>query len=171
MYFIIWLIFLVFIFSLALAGWSFAPWVPAFKKDLPRIANLADLKPDQKFYELGSGTGRICFYINKVSGSQAIGLEIGLPLFLISKLKQVLARNKNVKFKYRNLFKQNLSDADVVYLFGIPRTIKDKLRQKLENDLKPGAKVISYAFPIEDWQPEIIDKPGAKDVSIYLYVR
>jgi len=171
MYLIIWLIFLVFIFSLAFAGWSFAPWVPAFKKDLPRIAKLAKLKPGQKFYELGSGTGSVSFYINKTTGTDVVGLEISLPMYLISKVKQLFYKNPKLKIRFKNLYKQDLSDADVVYFFGIPRTLKDKLRLKLENDLKPGAKVISYAFLIEDWQPEIIDKPGAKDVSIYLYVR
>ncbi len=168
---LIMLIFLILIFTMGIAGLSFAPWVPTFKRDLKRIADLADLQPGQKFYELGSGTGKVLFYINKMTGAETIGFEIGLPFYLISRVKQVFIGNQKVKIKYRNFFKQGLSDADVVYFFGIPKTIKDKLRQKLEKELKPETKVISYAFAIEDWQPVKVDKPGERDIAIYLYIR
>ena len=159
------------ILSTALAGISFAPWVPAWKKDLKRILALADLKPEQKFYELGSGTGRVCFYINKMTDAEAIGLEIALPFYLVSKFKQLFLKSHHIKFKFKNFFKQNLSDADVVYFFGMPKPLKDKLRIKLEKELKPGARVISYVFPIEAWQPKVIDKPKENDIAIYLYIR
>lgn len=165
-------LFIIFIFFLtaAFAGLSFAPWVPAWKKDLPRIFKLADLKPGQVFYELGCGDGRLVFYASNVCQAKAIGLEISLPMLLICKLRQLYRRDKNVTFKYKNLFKQNLSDADVVYFFGMPDKISKKLKKKLVKELKPGTKVISYAFAINGWNPEAISRPGPVDIAIYSYI-
>ena len=47
--------------------------------------------------------------------------------------------------------------------------LKAKLKYKLEKELKPGTRVISYAFPIEGWQPKLISKPKPTEVTIYLY--
>ncbi|MFA5188393.1 MAG: hypothetical protein WC460_03455 [Patescibacteria group bacterium] len=170
------LIFNIFIFvlfliilSFGLAAISFAPWVPTRKKDLPRILKLAELKPGEKFYELGCGNGRVSIYIQKNSSAQIIGLERVLPLYLICKFRQFFIKNKNLIFRRKNLFKENLSDADVVYFFGVPATIANKLKQKLARELKPGAKIISYAFLVEGWQPIVIDKPRPNDISIYVY--
>jgi len=166
------LIFLMVFFCIccfAIAAASFAPWVPTWKKDLPRILKLADLKSGQKFYELGSGTGKVSLYISKHSSAQIIGLEIALPLYLFCKAKQFIAGKNNLVFRWKNLYKQNLSDADVIYFFGTPKPLAKRLKQKLEKELKHGAKVISYVFPIEGWDPKVIDKPSPNDVDIFLY--
>ena len=71
--------------------------------------------------------------------------------------------------KWKNLFKEDLSRADVVYFFGLPKSIKNKLKKKLERELKPGARVVSYAFTIPDWDIVVKDKPREKDTPVYLY--
>jgi SAM-dependent methyltransferase len=171
MEFILLLILLILLMTAALAGISFAPWVPTWRKDFPRVFKLAELKPGQVFYELGCGDGRVVTQANKIYKAKAIGLEISMPLYLVAKLRQLFNPNKDLKIKYKNLFKENLGAADVVYFFGMPKPVKDKLRLKLEKELKPGCRVISYVFPIEGWQPEVIDKPLANVVPIYLYIR
>lgn len=171
MYTIFLFLVLIIIATAALAGISFAPWVPAWKKDLPRIMRLADLQPGQTFYELGCGDGKVVFYAARNFDAQVIGLEISLILFGICKLKQLFYKNKNLAIKYKNLFKQNLRDADVVYFFGMPDKISQKLRKKLDAELRPGTKVISYAFEVSGWSPVAVDKPRPNDVSIYLYIK
>lgn len=156
--------------NIARAGLSFAPWLPSRKRDLKRIFKLADLKPGEKFYDLGCGDGQLVFYAADHFNAQAVGLEISVPMFLISRARQIFHK-KNATIKFKNLFKQNLSDADVVYLFGLPNTVKNKIKQKLEKELKPGSRVISYAFHIPDWTPALTDKPKKNDISIYLYRR
>lgn len=163
-------IFLCF-FSIIISCLSFAPWVPTRKKDLRRIFELADLKPGEVFYDLGCGNGRLAIYAAKNFQARAIGLELALPLYLVCAIRKLFSGNKLLKFKLQNLFNENLSGADVIYIFGMPDKLKIKLREKLERELKPGARVITYAFPIKDWMPERVDKPARDDVSIYLYFR
>lgn len=158
------------ILSVALAGLSFAPWVPAWKKDLPRIFKLAELKPGQIFYDLGCGNGQVVLSANKNFKAKAIGLEISLPMYLVCKIRQLFNWNRNLIFKLKNLYKEDLSQADVVYFFGMPDKV-EKLRAKLEKELKPGSRVISYVFPVVGWQEIAKDKPNPKDIAIYLYQR
>jgi SAM-dependent methyltransferase len=151
------------------AGMSFAPWVPMHKKDLARVEKLAKLKPGEIFYDLGSGDGRVVFYLAKQTKAKAIGVEMAWPMWLISEIKRLFLRRGNVAFKLKDLFKEDLSQADVVYFFGLPKHINDRLKEKLATELKSGARVISYVFQIEGWEPKIVDKPGEKEVKICLY--
>lgn len=160
---------LILLFTFAWAGKSLAPWVPCRSRDVKRVIEMANLKPGEVFYELGCGDGRVVTAVNKRYGVKSIGLELAILLFIAAKIRQFFNWDKNLQIKYKNLFKEDLSKADVVYVFGMPFSLKDKLRGKLEKELKPGARVISYVFPIMDWEPMKVDKPSEKDLSIYLY--
>jgi len=61
------------------------------------------------------------------------------------------------KILYRDLWKYDLSDADVIYFFLMPSKM-NRLRKKFEKELKPGARVISYVWPIEGWTPIKVDE-------------
>lgn len=154
---------------IAIGGWSMAPWVPAWKKDLPRIVALAKLQPGETFYDLGCGNGKVVLAVAQQPGVQAIGIEIAWSLFLVCVIRKWLSRSVRARFILGNLFKQNLQQADVVYVFGVPETLQHKLRTFLERQLKPGTRVISYTFKITGWTPVYIDKPNPHDIAIYCY--
>ncbi|MDP3900628.1 MAG: methyltransferase domain-containing protein [bacterium] len=168
-FYLLFIIIFILLFSYMLAAVSLAPWVPACRRDLARVFALADLKSGETFYDLGCGNGRMVFYAAQNFDVKAFGIELALPMIIICKLRLFFHKNKNVVFRWQNLFKADLSRADVVYIFGLPEKLKNKISQKLKKDLKPGARVVSYAFKIAGWQPVEASKPEAKDVSIYLY--
>ncbi|OGF18630.1 hypothetical protein A3G56_02310 [Candidatus Falkowbacteria bacterium RIFCSPLOWO2_12_FULL_45_10] len=132
---------------------------------------LANLQAGEVFYDLGCGSGQVVFYAARQFQARAIGVELALPLYLICQLKKIIIGAVDVQFRWKNLFAENLSGADAVYFFGMPHSIAAKLKFKLERELKPGARVVSYVFPIPGWQPGIIDKPTAKAAAVYLYRR
>ena len=49
-------------------------------------------------------------------------------------------------------FGRLLSEADVVTLYLLQGT-NDRLKLKLERELKPGARVVSHVFTFEGWRP------------------
>lgn len=185
--------------SAAYAAYRGAPWVPTWKKDLLRIEKLANLKKEEKFIELGCGTGRVCRYLAKTTEAETFGIELSILQWMIarflsstsrlmsSRAKRALAsevegslrspapfsKRRGVgrddsKFVLGDIFHHNLSQYDVIYMFLMPETYK-KLRDKLKSELKPGARVITYVWPIPDWTPAKIDHvEGSPD--LYLYV-
>ncbi len=167
---LIYLLGLIILASVAWASFSLAPWVPTRKRDLPRIASLTRLEPGEIFYDLGCGDGRVAAYIAANSEARAVGVELAIPFYLISKLRQYLSGNRRLEFKYRNLFAADLTAADAVYMFSAsPERLTGKLERKLSRELKSGSRIISYAFPIQGWTPVQVDKPTDKEIAIYVY--
>ena len=146
------LVILIFLLSFAYAAWRGAPWVPTKNKDWEEFIKLVDIQPGQKFYDLGCGDGRVLFTAAK-TGAEAYGLELSLFLVLTVYLRRLFFKDrKKIHIWMKDFWKTNLSEADIVYFFLIP-SIYPKLKVKLEKELKPGAKIIAYAWGIEGWQP------------------
>jgi precorrin-6B methylase 2 len=157
--------------SMAIAAISFAPWVPTKKSDVSRALNLAQIEEGQIIYDLGCGTGTVLLEMAKKYSIKAVGFELSWPLYLVCLIKRKLGRFKgSLVFKMKNFFKQDLSGADIIYIFGMPSVISKKLRPKLEKELKSGTKVISYVFPIEGWKYSAADQTKDRH-PIYLYIK
>jgi len=172
---LIYLILAIFLFWTGLsfrnASKSFAPFVPCQKKELPRIFEVIALKDNEVFYDLGCGDGRVVFYAAQHFPIKAIGIEMSFLFFLYCWIKRIfLADKRNIIFKLRNLFYEDLSKADAIYVYGMPKVLEEKLRYKLEKELKKGARVIAYGFPIKGLEPESICQPDEKHQKpIHLY--
>jgi SAM-dependent methyltransferase len=167
---ILFLLFLMFLLiNFVQAFWSLAPWVPTRKKDLKRILLLADLKPGQVLYDLGCGDGRVVFALGQNSKAKIIGIELSWLLFFFCKIKHFFYPLKNISFQRKNLFKQDFSSANVIYVFGLPKTIREKLIIKLKKELQPKTRVISYVFPFPDLKLIQKDQSPKKSNPIYIY--
>ena len=159
----------ILLFSVALATISLAPWVPTRRRDFKRIFALMNLKPGEVMYDLGCGTGSLILHGARKHKLKAKGIELGLPFYLICVVKKILSGNRGAKFIWGDIFKTGFSDADAVYLFGLPMSLRNKLKSRLKKELKPGAKVVTYVFPIRGWLAEKVDSGGKKQADIYLY--
>ncbi|MBI3626746.1 hypothetical protein HY224_01745 [Candidatus Uhrbacteria bacterium] len=176
---IVWLIWLLKIFlvllltTFAYAGLKAAPWVPARTVDLDRIKRLIDLKAGQKMVDIGAGNAKVLIKIAESAppGAQCLGYEISLLPYLLARIKLAFHNPQNiVKLKYSDFTKQSLKEFDVVYCFLMPKFL-EKFKTKLQSELKPGAKFISYVFSVPGWPPTYMDKPNPKDLPIYVYIR
>ena len=162
--FILILLFLI-LFSFFYSVIRAISWVPMWSKDLERFLNLANIQTGQKVYDLGCGDGKLLFAAAKY-GAKAEGFEISLLPYIIAKVRQIFDKTK-ITVKFRDFWLINLSDADVVFFFLIPR-IYPKLKKKLQKELKLGAKVIAYVWPFEDLEPDQVDKVKNRP-AMYLY--
>lgn len=129
-----------------------------------KALKLAGLKKGDKFYELGSGFGDGLMMASMEFGARAIGIEISPFHYLISKIRTL--GDKNIKIILANYKKINLSHADVVYCYLLPK-LMNGLLPKFSRELKLGTKVISYAFPIQVKTPFKIKV--INQTKIYLY--
>lgn len=152
--------------TFAYAGLSAAPWLPMRKYDIERFCRFAEIDMGEKFYDLGCGDGRIVCAAAK-SGARSIGYEISVLPYLLGKLRCLIQDVPLSAIQYRNLWLSNINDADIVFFYLLPQ-MQARLKEKLEKELKNGARVITYAWPIEGWQPVRVDQSPDK-LKLYLY--
>ncbi|MBI4240061.1 hypothetical protein HY620_03675 [Candidatus Uhrbacteria bacterium] len=163
---IILLVLFVILGTFAYAGYSAAPWLPMRKYDIERFCQFANIRPGERFYDLGCGDGRIVCAVAQ-RGAQSTGYEISILPYLLAKLRCFLQGIPLSSIQYRNLWTSNLSNADTVFFYLLPQ-MQARLKEKLEKELKEGARVITYAWPIEGWQPINVDEKPDK-LKLYLY--
>jgi len=143
------------------------PPVPTPRPVVKRMVELAMLKPGEKVYDLGCGDGRIVARAAQV-GADAIGLEISPLVWLWAKIRQVILKTDG-RILYRDLLTYRLNQANVVFLYLYPSTIKLFLERKFKRELRPGTRIVSYAFPLEKLRLVHREKPYPKSAFIYVY--
>jgi len=114
------------------------------RKIAAEALKLVDLKKDEVFYDLGCGTGEVLIEAAKVC-DHVKGVEIELVRWLIAKLR---ARNAHVILG--NLFKQDIADADVIFIFQYEGRINNRIMRKIKAETRSATRVISYCHPIGD---------------------
>ncbi|HCB22992.1 hypothetical protein A3B42_03360 [Candidatus Daviesbacteria bacterium RIFCSPLOWO2_01_FULL_38_10] len=129
---------------------SDAPFVPTKQEKIKKALSLIPLK-NKTFYELGSGDGRVVIEAAKM-GSNAFGIEQSWIRILYSRWKAYRQNLPNAKFIHGDIFKQNLSNADLVFIFLLPKGV-EKLEPKLKRQLKKEAVVITQTFHFKNWKP------------------
>jgi hypothetical protein len=153
--------------ALALAGAARAgepsvPYVPTPQEVVERMLALAKVTASDYVIDLGSGDGRIVITAAKKFGARGFGVDID-P-------QRVAESNENarkagvadrVTFYQRDLFETDLGEATVITMYLLPR-VNLALRPRLL-ELKPGTRIVSHDFSMEDWQPDAHVVVDAKD--------
>lgn len=123
-----------------------------------------------KVYELGAGWGSLVFPLAaKLPSSMVIGIENSLFPYVICRLRRQLTGPANVELKYGDFFNTDLSEAALVVCYLYPGAMQ-KLRPKLEKELKKGAVVISNTFALPGWTPvEVHQTNDLYRSKIYVY--
>lgn len=165
----IYILILLPLLSFVRGGFSLAPWVPAKKEDLKRINNIAELRPGETFYELGCGDARVCHFIAKENPhAQVVGYEITWIMYLCAKIRLWIFPLPNLSVIKKDVFSEDLSKADVLYVFGMKESTK-KLREMLILQPKKNRRLLSYSFSLSDESP-YKKSGGEKQISIYSYL-
>ena len=139
--------------------------MPTWKRDLKRIASLADLKQGDRLVELGCGTARVCRYLAKTTPAETVGVELSVMQWLWASVLSMTQQRTHIVLG--DAFYHNVSSYNVVYLFLMPETY-EKIRDKLVRELSPGSRVITYVWPIPGWTPVRVDKEaGSPDLFEY----
>ena len=152
-----------------------SPFVPTPQHVVRRALELAGVREDDVVYDLGSGDGRFVLTAAKEFNSKAIGVEIRRSL-----VEETLRRVRKEKLEeqvqiiHDDMFKVNLSDATVVTSYQL-KSINMALKPMLEDQLKPGTRVIAIDFPIQGWKPVFVEKVkggwhNKRYYTIYVYV-
>ncbi len=140
------------------------PFVPSSKRIARLMVELADIHAGDKVYDLGCGSGTILFEAEK-KGGKCIGYEIIPSVIFLARTKKVFKKSK-IEFRCKDFFKQDLSDADVIFCY-LWTHIMEKIYQQIWPKLKPGTKLISHGFSIKNITPEKIIESGRTKIFLY----
>ncbi|MBI1892899.1 MAG: class I SAM-dependent methyltransferase [Candidatus Rokubacteria bacterium] len=140
-----------------------APFVPSPQGVVDTMLRLAEVKKDDVLYDLGSGDGRIVIAAAKKYGARAVGFEIDDQLIAQSREN---ARKEGVahlvEFRKQDAMTVDLAPATVVTLYLLPES-NMALRPRILSQLRPGARVVSHDYHMDDWPPQRVQEVREPD--------
>ena len=130
------------------------PYVPTRQVVVDEMLRLAGVGPGDFLIDLGSGDGRIVITAAREFGIRALGLDIDPQRVAEARDNAVKAGVADrVEFRQENIFDADFSRASVVTLYLLP-AVNLRLRPKLLDELRPGTRVVSHDFHMDDWEPD-----------------
>jgi SAM-dependent methyltransferase len=134
---------------------SLAPYVVTSPDVVEEALRLAGVGKDDLVYDLGSGDGRIVIAAARRYGARGIGFELEPDLVRRAEENARLAGVSHlVQFRQQDVLTVDLSPATVVTVYLSPEA-NLLLRPRMQEQLRPGARIVSYEFNMGDWLPDV----------------
>lgn len=147
---------------------GYAPYISTRKKIIDDI--LANIERENEFTLIDLGCGRAGFLQavrEKFPNAKLIGYEYSFWPLAQAKIRNWLKKS-NLVLEKKNIFKTDLSQADIVYCYLNPQMMTD-LSPKFKKELKIGTDIISFQFSLPDMTPlKVITEEGSSE-KIYFY--
>jgi len=127
-------------------------WVPTPPELVERMLDLAGVTAQDYVIDLGSGDGRNVIAAAK-RGADALGVEYNPDMVELSRRSAAAAGvAEKARFVQGDMYQADISKASVMALFLLPSNML-QLRSKFLG-LKPGSRIVSNTFGIQDWTPD-----------------
>jgi tRNA A58 N-methylase Trm61 len=124
---------------------------------MDHISKECQITPQDTVFELGSGRGRACFWLNTFIGCKVVGIEY-IPEF-VKRANTIKTRFEieDVEFRQQDMLNTDYSNATVVYLYGT--NLEDSAIQKLVEKfqaLASGTKIITISYSLNEYTSQPI---------------
>ncbi len=141
-------------------------WVPTPDELIAAMLDMAKLTPNDYVIDLGSGDGRIVIAAAK-RGARGLGIEYNPDMVELSKRN---AQKEGVagraEFMKADIFEADFSKATVITMYLLP-DLNIRLRPKILS-MKPGTRVVTHAFSMEDWEPDQTIEVGGRTAFFWV---
>jgi hypothetical protein len=136
--------------------------VPTPQEIVERMLEIAKVGSTDYVIDLGSGDGRIVVTAAKKFGARGFGVDLNpTRIDEANENARKAGVTDKVAFYQRDLFETDLDQASVITMYLLPR-VNLELRPKIL-DLKPGTRIVSHDFSMDDWKPDQHEELEAKD--------
>jgi len=141
-----------------------------------KMLELAQVRPGERVYDLGSGDGRVLIMAAQKFGAQGVGIE--LDSRLIRKSLEAIQKqglSHQVQIIEGDMLEQDLSAADVVTIYLTPYGL-GKLEPHLKKFLHHGMRIVVVVDEIPGWKPTssitvLGDNKRPYDLRLYVISR
>jgi precorrin-6B methylase 2 len=141
-------------------------WVPTPEEVVTAMLDTAKVTPDDYVIDLGSGDGRTVIAAAR-RGARALGVEYNPDMVELSKRNAEKAEvSSKANFVHADIFETDFSQATVLTMYLLPG-LNMKLRPKIL-ELKPGTRVVSHAFDMEDWEADRTEDVDERTVYFWI---
>ncbi|MCC6532766.1 MAG: class I SAM-dependent methyltransferase [Burkholderiales bacterium] len=142
-------------------------WVPTPPPVVEFMLDVAQLTPRDFVIDLGSGDGRIVLAAAK-RGARGLGVELNADMVQLSNDEAArLGLSKRAEFVVKDMFQTDLAPASVLTTYLLPH-LNVKVRPQLLAQMKPGSRVLTYAFHMGEWQPDAVLQVNGLTVHLWI---
>lgn len=142
------------------------PYVPTPRELVEKMLDLAEVGASDYLIDLGCGDGRIAIAAAK-RGARALGVDIdGQRIRQAQAAARMADAEVRVRFRRQDLFETPIHEASVIALYLLPE-VNLRLRPRLLTELSAGARVVSHAFDMGDWQPDAREELDGRRIFLW----
>jgi hypothetical protein len=143
------------------------PYVPTPDIVVQKMLNIGNVGPGDYVIDLGSGDGRIVIAAAQ-RGAIGHGIDIDPERIMEARQnsKEAGVQDK-VLFIEDNIFEVDFSRANVITMY-LLSSVNIKLRPHLLAKLKPGSRLVSHDFDMDEWAPDQHDSFEGHDVYYWV---
>jgi hypothetical protein len=128
-------------------------WVPTPDEVVDRMLTMAQTKPEDFVVDLGAGDGKIAIAAAKKFGARSMGVEYNPDMVAYAqKNAQSAGVAGKAQIVHGDIFATDFTQATVLTMYLLP-SLNMKLRPQILA-LRPGTRVVTHAFNMEDWEPD-----------------
>lgn len=146
------------------------PFVPTPPHIAAVMIGLVPWRGGERVVDLGAGDGSLLAAVRRARPDvEARGREIVPTIWLLGRMRALFTRS-GVRLSPGSLFREDLSQADVVFVYLFP-ALMERLQAKLDAELKPGSWVVCHTFGFEGRTPEKVRRVPrlGSEISVFLY--
>jgi len=145
------------------------PYVPTPQHVVDRMLTIARVNKDDFVMDLGCGDGRMLVTATSKFGAKGgHGVDINPQRIKEANANAAKAGvTGKVKFEIRDLFTLPIDQANVLTLYLLP-SVNLKLRPRILDEMKPGSRVVSHDFNMDDWRPDFFEALDGHDIYYWV---
>lgn len=130
---------------------------------------LARLQAGERVLDIGAGDGRFLAGVLRRHPVTGVGWELSLPMVCAARLRLLASRlSGRGQIRWGDARRGNWGEFDLVYGYLMPYSMAG-VRDKLVREARPGARFVSYAFPVPGWTPSERATAGPWKDPVFLY--
>jgi SAM-dependent methyltransferase len=144
------------------------PYVPTPQQVVDRMLELAKVSGKDFVMDLGCGDGRMLVAAAVKFGARGFGVDLN-PQRIAEARENARKANvaDKVSFDVKNLFETSIKDADVLTMYLLP-SVNLQLRPRILDEMKPGSRIVSHAFNMGEWQPDVAENVDGRNVYFWI---